>query len=464
MQPHEIVDRLTILYGNNHPIINSLERVVNTEELSDIFVLSSYLLGKEHRDTVSALKNLIYERQGEDNIFVLFKVIDAIREDTEALHALRNICSSSEINIPVLFRVITSISGENEALNALQNVCDSSEINIPLLFRVITAITGEDEVLNALQNVCDSNHFVKLQTELLFKLIIKLEDKDEEVISAIKNLVSNNAEPDMFLLFKVLQAIDTENEWIGTLKSVTIYKTNILKLAHRLTEEKFTLPINMGKMVKRFEGKALTDSFSRGQLRSKLWVSDTINDLDIDLGDMIYVCAGWYGVLSAILFERNKVENILSFDSDASTDNPADTLNKEQTIDGLKFKAVVQDIHSLKYKNESFDVNHYQYTEMTEFKITKQSMPAKMDATCVINTSCEHIEDFDDWWDGIPEGMLVIMQNNNFDEDHEDHDDTVVNTVSSIEEWSKRLNVSETLYEGTLALDKYNRYMVIGYK
>ena len=86
-------------------------------------------------------------------------------------------------------------------------------------------------------------------------------------------------------------------------------------------------------------------------------------------------------------------------------------------------------------------------------------------SSCVINTSCEHIEDFDDWWDGIPEGMLVIMQNNDFDdEDHEDHDDTVVNTVSSIEEWSKRLNVSETLYEGTLALDKYNRYMVIGYK
>jgi hypothetical protein len=391
----------------------------------------------------------------------LFRVITSISGENEVLNALQNVCDSSEINIPLLFRVITSISGENEALNALQNVCDSSEINIPLLFRVITAITGEDEVLNALQNVCDSNHFVKLQTELLFKLIINLDNRDEEVISAIKNLVSTNAEPDMFLLFKILQAIDPKNEWIGTLKSVTLYKNNIPKLAHRLTEEKFTLPINMGKMIKRFEGKALTDSFSRGQLRSKLWVSDTINDLDIDLGDMIYVCAGWYGVLPAILFERNKVENILSFDSDASTDNPADTLNKEQTIDGLKFKAVVQDIHSLKYKNESFDVNHYQYTEMTEFKITKQSMPAKMDATCVINTSCEHIVDFDKWWAGIPKGMLVIMQNNDFDdEDHEHAEDT----VSSLEEFSKRLNVSETLYEGTLALEEYNRYMVIGRK
>ena len=425
MQPHEIVDRLTILYGNNHPIINSLERVVNTEELSDIFVLSSYLLGKEHRDTVSALKNLIYERQGEDNIFVLFKVIDAIREDTEALHALRNICSSSEINIPVLFRVITSISGENEALNALQNVCDS-------------------------------DHFVKLQTELLFKLIINLDNRDEEVISAIKNLVSNNAEPDMFLLFKVLQAIDTENEWIGTLKSVTIYKTNILKLAHRLTEEKYTIPINMGKMVKRFEGKTLTDSFSRGQLRSKIWISDTINDLDIDLGDMIYVCAGWYGVLSAILFERNKVNNIRSFDIDSSCSLPAETLNRSYTQNGWVFKASTMDIKDLIYTGE-FMYETLKYNDDKEM-ITDGA------SSCVINTSCEHIEDFDDWWDGIPEGMLVIMQNNDFDEDHEDHDDTVVNTVSSIEEWSKRLNVSETLYEGTLALDKYNRYMVIGYK
>ena len=400
MQSHEIVDRLTILYGNKYPVINSLERVANTEVLSDIFVLSSYLLGKKHRETVSALKNLIYERKPEDNIFVLFKVIEPIADDNEALHALRNV-----------------VNGSN---------------------------------------------FVNLQTELLFKLITNLDNRNEEIISAIKNLVSSSLEPDMFLLFKVLQAIDTENEWIKTLKSVTIYKTNILKLAHKLTEEKYTLPINMGKMIKRFEGQALTDAFSRGQLRSKLWVSDTVNDLGIDLGDMVYVCAGWYGVLSSILFERNKVENILSFDSDDATDNPADTLNKEKTIDGLKFKAVVKDIHELKYKTESFDVNHYQYSDVTEFKITKQSMPVKMNATCVINTSCEHIENFDKWWAGIPDGMLVIMQNNDFDDDeaHQHAEDT----VTSLEEFSKRLNLSENYYEGTLALEEYNRYMVIGRK
>ena len=423
MQPHEIVDRLTILYGNKHPIVNSLERVVTTEELSSIFVLSSYLLGKEHRETVSALKNLVYERKPEDNIFVLFKVIDAIREDDEALHALRNVCSSSEINIPVLFRVITAIGDNKEAINALQNVCDSDQ-------------------------------FVMLQTELLFKLIINLDNRDEEVISAIKNLVSNNAEPDMFLLFKVLQAIDSENEWIGTLKSATIYKTNILKLAHRLTEEKYTIPLNLKNMIKSFEGEVLTDSLSRGQLRSKIWVSDKINDLDIDLGDMIYVCAGWYGVLPAILFERNKVEAIRSFDIDSSCSLPAETLNRNFVQDDWKFKASTMDVKDLIYTGE------FMY-ETLKYNGDKETITDGA-PSCIINTSCEHIEDFDKWWAGIPTGMLVIMQNNDFDDDEEhDHAD---DTVTSLEEFSKRLEISETLYEGTLALDKYNRYMVIGYK
>jgi hypothetical protein len=392
MQPHEIVDRLTILYGNKHPVLNSLERVVNTEVLSDIFVLSAYLLGKEHRETVSALKNLIYERKSEDNIFVLFKVIDAITDDPEALHALRNVVNDSK--------------------------------------------------------------FVNLQTELLFKLIINLDNTDEEVISAIKNLISAETEVDMFLLFKVLQAIDTSNEHIKTLKSATIYKTNILKLAHKLTEEKYTIPLNLKNMIQYFEGKVLTDSFSRGQLRSKIWVSDIIKDLDVDLGDMIYVCAGWYGVLPAMLFERNKVTNIRSFDIDASCALPAETLNRSYTQNNWQFKASTMDVNNLVYTGE------FMY-ETLKYNGDKETI-TDGSPTCVINTSCEHIEDFDKWWAGIPDGMLVIMQNNDFDDEEEhDHAD---DTVTSLEEFAKRLNVSETLYEGTLALDKYNRYMVIGYK
>ena len=56
---------------------------------------------------------------------------------------------------------------------------------------------------------------------------------------------------------------------------------------------------------------------------------------------------------------------------------------------------------------------------------------------------------------------LVIMQNNDFVE----HDDeTVVNTIENEEQWVEKLNVKELLFSGTLELEKYNRYMVIGRK
>ena len=76
-----------------------------------------------------------------------------------------------------------------------------------VLFKVIDAIREDDEALHALRNVVSDSNFVTLQTELLFKLIINLDNRDEEVISAIKNLISNTAEPDMFLLFKVFSSL-----------------------------------------------------------------------------------------------------------------------------------------------------------------------------------------------------------------------------------------------------------------
>jgi len=55
----------------------------------------------------------------------------------------------------------------------------------------------------------------------------------------------------------------------------------------------------------------------------------------------------------------------------------------------------------------------------------------------------------------------VILQNNDFIE----HDDeTVVNTKTDVDSWAKELNMSKELFRGTLALEYYNRYMIIGEK
>lgn len=484
MKPYEVVDRLKILYGEKYPTMLNLERVVANEELNDIFVLSSVLLGKKHRQTVNALMNLVYERQIDENVFVLFKILNRISQDEDALDALRNFMAVENIdrnNLYLVFRLLTTLystRGHEEFLNNLKNItCDSQKVSgtlfpqfsreqIFILFNMLGEVIDDEEGLSALKNICGQSNFIKAQTELLFRVLMAFPDPTDENFDAVKNIITNDLEPDLFLLFKIIQSIEPDNENIGLLKSVTLFKTNIDKLANVLIDDDtITIPTNMNKLIQRFEGKALTDAFSRGQLQSKLWLSDMVKQLETPtglLGELVYVCAGWYGVLPAILFERNNVQKILSFDIDPSTDNVADSLNKEQQIDA-KFKAFVADVHELgvnKMGNKRLPTRHYKYEDMTNFTTT-DSITEINKPTTIINTSCEHIENFSDWWDTIPTGQLVIMQNNNFTE-HDD--DTVHNTVESLEEWCDMLNVSDVLYAGELELDLYTRYMVIGYK
>ncbi len=468
MKPYQVADRLSLLYGEKYPLVNEIARIVNTEELSSIFTLTQFMLGRKHSETVRAFMNLVYERTDDDNVFVLFKVLNVISQDEDALDALRNFMAVDTPDRQKLYLVFRVLHGlypdDTDFIDNLKNItCGDGEFsrdNIFVLFNVVERALGESEVLSALKNACGTEKFVKLQTELLFKLVMSFPDPTEEILDALKNIITVETEPDLFLLFKVLQAIDPDCVEVALLKSNTLMKTKMADTVDFITGGKYIIPQNMKKMINRFESDALTDAFSRGQLRSKKWLIDIVKALEIDLGDTIYVCAGWYGVLSALMFERIDAKNIYSFDIDPSTDNPADTLNKEYIINGMRFKSFVNDVRELKYEPQILPINHYKYSDATEFEKTKSTLDIE-GPTCIINTSCEHIENFDEWFAGIPKGTLVIMQNNNFTE-HDD--DTVVNTISDENEWSAKLNLSEVIFKGTLNLEKYDRYMVIGRK
>ena len=82
-------------------------------------------------------------------------------------------------------------------------------------------------------------------------------------------------------------------------------------------------------------------------------------------------------------------------------------------------------------------------------------------ANTIVNTSCEHFskEDFNKWYLSIPDGCLIILQSNNYKviEEH-------VNCVSSLNEFKTHVTFDELVFEGELKLEKYIRYMLIGYK
>lgn len=462
MKPYQIADRLSLLYGDTHPLVKEVERAVNTEELSSIFTLAQYILGRQHSETIRAFMNLVYERTEDDNVFVLFKVLNVIAQDDDALDALRNfmaVDTPDRQKLYLVFRVLHGLYPDETAfIDNLKNItCGDGEFsrdNMFVLFNVIERALGECEVLSALKNACGTNRFVLLQTELLFKVVMSLPEPTEEILDALKNIVAVETEPDLFLLFKVLQAIDPECAEIALLKSNTLLKTKMYETVDLLTGSKYTIPTNMKKMVRNYESDALTDAFSRGQLRSKSWLIAMANALELDMGDMVYVCAGWYGVLPALMFEKleNFTGKVRSFDMDPTCAVIAETMNKEQVLDSWRFKATTLDVRKLTFDNDSY--------ETVKFNGDAEQL-SDIAPTCVINTSCEHIEDFDQWFDNIPKGTLVIMQNNNFVE----HDDeTVVNTIEHEDDWADKLKLSELIFKGTLNLDKYDRYMVIGRK
>jgi hypothetical protein len=193
------------------------------------------------------------------------------------------------------------------------------------------------------------------------------------------------------------------------------------------------------------------DCFSRGQLQSKLWLVHELKKCNVDLGT-VFLCAGWYATLATMIFESDiKVDKIRSFDIDETTVDIAETFNKPWFANQWKFKALVEDIQDINYNEHT-----WQYWSN---KNNRMSYPITDSPDTVINTSCEHIENFANWYAKIPQGKLVLLQSNNYYEVDEH-----VNCVNDIEEFSTIAPMKDLLYSGELELPKYKRFMLIGYK
>ena len=190
----------------------------------------------------------------------------------------------------------------------------------------------------------------------------------------------------------------------------------------------------------------MQDAFSLGQLKSKLWL---IENLPENLGT-VFICAGWYGTLAALMFERanSKFDKIRSFDIDETCAPVADTMNRPWVMDGWQFKASTLNILEMDFP-----------TTYTTYRADGTSLELTEMPDTIINTSCEHISDFKGWYNKIPNSKLIIIQANDF-HGIEEH----INTYNTLDEFSTNTPMTTILYEGELELPKYKRFMKIGYR
>ena len=149
----------------------------------------------------------------------------------------------------------------------------------------------------------------------------------------------------------------------------------------------------------------MNDFLSRGQVRSKLWlISELAKVVEGPIGN-VFLCAGWYATLATMLFESSiTVDKIRSFDIDDTCRDIAETFNKPWVKDNWKFKSSTKDIMDINYEFERYEV----------IRADGTTCPLDDTPDTIINTSCEHIENFAEWYDKIPAGKLVILQSNNF--------------------------------------------------
>ena len=191
------------------------------------------------------------------------------------------------------------------------------------------------------------------------------------------------------------------------------------------------------------------DCMSRGQIKSKLWLIEELKKLDLNLGT-IFLCGGWYATLATMIFENDlDVKKIRSFDLDNNCWKIAEIFNKPWVMKDWQFKSCTQDIHDINYSTHVYNVyrSNGSTCELTDSPDT------------VINTSCEHIENFKSWYEKIPSGKIVILQTNNYF-DLPEH----INCSKTIDDFADQTPMTEVLYSGELFLDKYSRFMRIGIK
>ena len=388
MQTFELLDRFELLYPTNSKLAD-LRRAYIDKDLSSIFRLV---------DADEELRKSIIDK----NLHSIFRILD----NEELRKAV------IEKNLHSIFRLLPNkVSGEIEDLRKA-----IIEENLHALFRLV-----------------DAEELRKAVVEENLHSIFRMSDSTEDFQSAV-------TEENLHSIFRLIEDEDLrkllleDNTW------------KLWPILHRYTNTQFV------EGFKNFfvnETEIWDDCFSRGQLKSKLWLIDTLKACNVELGT-VFLCAGWYATLATMLFESNiKVDKVRSFDIDPSCRSIAETFNKPWVKDEWLFKACTKDIMDIDYNYESYEVQRADGT----------LCPLDDTPDTIINTSCEHIPNSKEWYNKIPTGKLVILQSNNFFE-VEEH----VNCVGSIEEFAVKAPMQNILYSGELELPKYTRYMLIGYK
>lgn len=165
------------------------------------------------------------------------------------------------------------------------------------------------------------------------------------------------------------------------------------------------------------------DMFSTGQIKSKQWAIDQLSVI-VDRIDSAIIVGAWYGTLGMMLTRMYPTAEICLLDIDARCKQFTDCVFSQNS----HVRSVTADMYD------------YEYTE-----------------SLIINTSCEHIVDLEQWIKLLRPGSRVLLQSNNCTTM-----DGHINCSQSVNEFIEKTKLTKIEYAGELVMPMYTRFMIIG--
>jgi len=194
--------------------------------------------------------------------------------------------------------------------------------------------------------------------------------------------------------------------------------------------------------ISRHQERDLGAAFNKNQMASKLWLRDSLLEALGPAYANVTILGGWFGVLAAVLLHdsRFSIGCVRCVDIDPRCESIARSVNSTHVRIG-RFVARTADMLDLDYGPA----------------IASPADPRSTDL--VINTSCEHLPDFDRWWQRIPAAQQVVLQSNDYFAC-----DQHVNCVRDLAAFRAQAPMSRLIFAGERRMKRYTRFMLIGRK
>lgn len=190
--------------------------------------------------------------------------------------------------------------------------------------------------------------------------------------------------------------------------------------------------MNVIRKYKNEEQYRILENFWESQVKSKIWIINTLQELNLINLENAYVFGGWYGLMATLLVDNCNYNTVYSVDSDSTCKTIGEELDSyASTTSGIRFLT----------------------SNMEDF--IPKTVPS-----IIINTSTEHLTDytFDKWLSNMPNNTPIVLQGNNL------HIEEHIRCSNNLEHFKQQNKLGSILWEGELDCNTFTRYMIVGMK